>query len=422
MLIPFSDLVRKHALKVRGILHVGAHLCEEQQAYEAHGIRETIWLEANENLVKIQKDQGKNIYHILASDKDGLEVDFNLSNNGQSSSMLEFGVHQKYHPDVKFLGKIRMKTKRIDTLAKEQKWDMSKHNFLNVDVQGADLLAIKGMGSLLSGFDYVYVEVNTEQVYKGCAELPEMDGYLASQGFTRKELAMTDAKWGDAFYIRTTIPTSKELTAPERILFDVGAHRGNYADAHMSQFDKLVLVEPCHDLANFLREKYKGEPKVVVVEKVVSDEQKVRFYMCNVDTISTAAKAWVQNSRFSDKGFVWTPNDDLPTITMDQLISQYGAPSKTKVDVEGYESHVLKSLSKNVGPLSFEWAEEVREDIVACLYHLVSIGYKKFYIQDGDRYDFSPKPTDFQTIDQTVNKINLWQPTRKDAWGMIHSQ
>ena len=200
----------------------------------------------------------------------------------------------------------------------------------------------------------------------------------------------------------------------------MGAHRGNYADAHLKNYDKLVLVEPCKDLAEFLRQKYRDEPKVVVVEKVVSDEKKVRFYVCNVDTISTAADAWVHRSRFSDKGFEWTPKDDLPTITLDQLIAQHGMPSKTKVDVEGYESHVIKSLSRYVGALSFEWAEEVRDDIVACLYHLTRIGYSKFHIQNGDRYDFIPNQNEYHNIDKTIAALNRWIPTRRDSWGMIH--
>jgi FkbM family methyltransferase len=202
MLIPFGTLVKKYGLKVRGVLHVGAHACEEQSAYVAEGVKDIVWLEANPRLVQIQKALGRDIHQILASDTDDKEVEFHIANNGQSSSMLELGVHKTYHPDVSYVGDVKLKTKRIDTLAKEQKWDMKRFNFVNLDVQGADLLALKGMGSLLDGFDAVYVEVNTDDVYVGCAKLPEMDAFLGSHGFVRKELVMTPNKWGDAFYIR----------------------------------------------------------------------------------------------------------------------------------------------------------------------------------------------------------------------------
>lgn len=49
-----------------------------------------IWMDANKNLV---------------SDKDDEMVMFNIANNGQSSSILEFGTHSSEHPDVKFIDK-----------------------------------------------------------------------------------------------------------------------------------------------------------------------------------------------------------------------------------------------------------------------------------------------------------------------------
>lgn len=76
MLIPFGQLVKKYGLKVRGVLHVGAHMCEELSAYEAEGVKEIVWLEANESLVKLQRHMGRNVHHILASEKNGMVVDF----------------------------------------------------------------------------------------------------------------------------------------------------------------------------------------------------------------------------------------------------------------------------------------------------------------------------------------------------------
>src|SRR4051812_7917750 len=115
MLIPFSKLVRDYNLEVRGVLHVGAHMCEEEGAYAAEGVNDVIWLDANDALVNVQRQQGKNIHHILAADKDGEEVDFHIANNGQSSSMLELGVHKTYHPSVVYTSSVKMRTKRIDT-------------------------------------------------------------------------------------------------------------------------------------------------------------------------------------------------------------------------------------------------------------------------------------------------------------------
>lgn len=75
-------------------------------------------------------------------------------------------------------------------------------NFLNIDIQGAELMALKGMGDLLNYFDYVYLEVNKDYVYKNCALVHEIDEYLSEYNYVRVETAWTNAQLGDALYIR----------------------------------------------------------------------------------------------------------------------------------------------------------------------------------------------------------------------------
>ena len=50
----------------------------------------------------------------------------------------------------------------------------------------------------------------------------------------------------------------------------------------------------------------------------------------------------------------FTRNETVPTTTLDQLIAKYGKPDFIKIDVEGFEEHVLKGLSQPVSYLSFE--------------------------------------------------------------------
>jgi hypothetical protein len=65
-----------------------------------------------------------------------------------------------------------------------------------------ELNVIKSFGNLLNRLDYIYAEVNEEEVYKGCALVTEIDHYVAQFNFERKETCMTSNKWGDAFYIK----------------------------------------------------------------------------------------------------------------------------------------------------------------------------------------------------------------------------
>jgi len=53
--------------------------------------------------------------------------------------------------------------------------------------------------------DYIYAEVNEEELYVGISLLPEIDTYLEGFGFCRVGTYMTPKKWGDAFYIKKSL-------------------------------------------------------------------------------------------------------------------------------------------------------------------------------------------------------------------------
>lgn len=206
MLIPLHLLVQHFNLNIRGILHIGAHECEELDAYLKLGINnENIyWIEAMEDKVQLMKNQ-KNvkIYQALIDIEDDKEVKFNITNNGQSSSILEFGSHEKHHPHIKMVDSKQLKTTRLETFIKKNKIPIEKLNFLNIDIQGKELDALKSMENYIQYVQYIYTEVNTENVYKDCDLLPDIDEFLKEKGFIRVACQMwRNCGWGDAFYIR----------------------------------------------------------------------------------------------------------------------------------------------------------------------------------------------------------------------------
>lgn len=208
MLIQKEDILRelhKHNKTITGVLHIGAHECEELDAYRFWGISDSnvIWIDALPDKVAEAKARGiQNIYNAAISDKDGEQIVFKRTNNNQSSSILDLGVHANYYPGIVVTETIPMNTKTIDTFMSEECFDRSKHNFWNFDIQGAELKALMGGEDSLKYADALYLEVNTQELYKGCALLPELDNYLGSRGFQRVMITMTHASWGDALYIR----------------------------------------------------------------------------------------------------------------------------------------------------------------------------------------------------------------------------
>lgn len=208
MLITMQELYDRYHLNVTGVLHVGAHLGEEAPAYNAKGITNVVWVEGNPDLIEqlssLVTHYGQRVIQALVSDLEGDEVTFHITDDPQhtrmSSSILELELHKKHAPWVVEIEQRKLRTTTIDNLVFAN--EIRDCNFINLDIQGAELLALKGAESFLETCDYVYTEVNTNYLYKDCVLLPELDAWLGARGFTRVDTVMTPAEWGDAFYIK----------------------------------------------------------------------------------------------------------------------------------------------------------------------------------------------------------------------------
>lgn len=204
MLIPYMDLKKKYKVYPKGILHVGAHLGEEAPQYAKAGVAKVVWIEANPELIPaLSKALAKYPHDILnacVSNRVGEKVKFNVTNNGQSSSLLELHRHKKWVPDVWVDHTIEVETTTIDLL--HEVHDFTHLNFLNMDLQGAELLALQGAEKYLETVQWIYTEVNKNYLYKNCVLIGELDEFLLERGFERRATEWTPHEWGDAFYMR----------------------------------------------------------------------------------------------------------------------------------------------------------------------------------------------------------------------------
>jgi FkbM family methyltransferase len=186
---------------VTGVFHVGAHDCQEDAFYKEF-TDDIVWVDAIEKKVQQGLRRGHRIFHATITDQDDQDVVFNVTNNEQSSSILEFGTHAKEHPDVVFVGKVTQKSITVDTFFEKNNIDPSKYTFWNFDIQGAELLALKGATKALEHAKVLYLEVNMSHLYKDCALIGEIDDFLGARGFKRVLTEMTGHGWGDAIYTR----------------------------------------------------------------------------------------------------------------------------------------------------------------------------------------------------------------------------
>jgi len=191
-------------MNIKGIVHIGAHYGEEIQEYVDNGIQKiTVFEPLSKNFDVLSKRlQNVNAdiegYQVALGSKKGTATMFLSSNDAQSSSILKPKQHLELHPDVSFDGTEEVEVSLLD------EYDIGDSNFINIDVQGYELEVFRGGKKTLENIDYVYCEVNRDEVYEGAPMVEELDEFLGTYGFERVETHWPETyyTWGDALYIK----------------------------------------------------------------------------------------------------------------------------------------------------------------------------------------------------------------------------
>jgi FkbM family methyltransferase len=193
-------------------VHVGAHRAEEQSLYEELRSSHTYWFEAQSSLcreLEVRLDSQNNTVICGAVwSQSGQEHTLNIASNSQSSSLLELKLHSREHPEVVYVDSETVSTLRLDEVLPDENLGL-----LNLDVQGAELHALIGLGRRINKVGAIYSEVNATELYAGCAQIEELDDFLFNAGFERILSKWSRHGWGDALYLRR-----KSLNPADRFL------------------------------------------------------------------------------------------------------------------------------------------------------------------------------------------------------------
>ncbi len=205
MLIPFGYIVKKYRIRGGNILHLGAHKCEERFEYRKHGWGDSnvIWVEGNPEVCEEvkQANPSLNIHHGLISDINGDIAELIVTNNIQSSSILPLGECKSLQPWIFETRRMSIPTITGTSLLNSLHIPSDHIMFCRINIQGAELLALKGMKEYASCIKYIYIRVYSKHLYEGCPLIHEIDSYINTLGFVRKDTIMTDTGYGDALYV-----------------------------------------------------------------------------------------------------------------------------------------------------------------------------------------------------------------------------
>ena len=202
MLLKLEKLIAKYGMKITGVIQAGAHEGEEIDEFIRLGIKEGHLFEPCISYIKLlDKGIGEadfTMHHCALGNYKG-EATMHLTsfNKGQSNSLLVPKKHLEYFPQIEFDNDEPVYIRLLDS------FEIDYCNFLVMDVQGYELEVLKGATETLKHIDYIYTEVNREELYENCAMVEDLDNYLTE--FRRVETKWKRKGFGDALYIRSTL-------------------------------------------------------------------------------------------------------------------------------------------------------------------------------------------------------------------------
>lgn len=246
MLIDFSKAIADYGLSIKGVIHVGAHHGQEYDEYAKNNVHKVIFIEPCEKAFSVLRSKFEGcpdvtLFNVALGAQPGHGQMFvETANTGMSNSLLAPAKHLLQYPNIVFSSSETVSIARMDDL----EYDRSAYNMICMDVQGYELEVLKGSTVSLKNIDYVYTEVNRDELYQGCARVEQLDAFLHE--FDRVLTDWGGRTWGDALYIRKNI--KKEPTAVASSC-DVPAQfrphiQLNYPEDNIKIFEEWFYEQP----------------------------------------------------------------------------------------------------------------------------------------------------------------------------------
>lgn len=180
----FDDLLRI----AHGVVHVGANTGQEREFYQKQNLK-VVWIEPIDSVFEalvrnIEAFPKQTAFKALLTSQVGEQVTLNIANNGgASSSLYDLARHKEIWPDVDYCGQVQVSSRTLDDLVDSRDIDASGCDLLVMDVQGAELLVLKGAETFIENLKFIRLEAADFEAYKGAPLRAEIADFLAERGF-----------------------------------------------------------------------------------------------------------------------------------------------------------------------------------------------------------------------------------------------
>lgn len=190
------------------VVHAGASYCQEAVIYQHSGFEPVFWIEALADVAlhgarNLSDFPNQKIFCETLYSVDNHQITFNrTSNEAQSSSIFDLKLHKVVHQSVLFESREIHTTITLDGFLKSN-YPVGRISLLVLDLQGAELEALKGLTENFHRVDAIFTEVSNYRMYKHQPLFGDVHKYLLSLGFCLVAHDMHGVTFmGDALYVR----------------------------------------------------------------------------------------------------------------------------------------------------------------------------------------------------------------------------
>lgn len=175
-------------LNINTVIDIGANEGQYSKNIRIGGYKQRIisFEPVNASFAGLEKISAKDalwdIYNFALGNFDG-ESEINISQNSVSSSIL--GIREALinaAPQAQFIGKQRIKVRKLDSIFKELNVDPS-NIFIKIDTQGFEKNVLLGARETLKSIKAIQVEMSTQHLYQDEDLFYQVSEFLYDEGF-----------------------------------------------------------------------------------------------------------------------------------------------------------------------------------------------------------------------------------------------
>jgi FkbM family methyltransferase len=212
------DLDYLQQVPKRGVIHVGADIGQEVPLYFEYGFRKVMLIEANPekyDVLRKKFDRHSNVtlFNYAALDKEGV-VDFHIhtsrTGSTEPASVLPMKRFKEIVKTLHTARTIKVPAITLDGLFGRHSIAADDYNFINIDIQGAESLALAGATKVIAAMDAIICEVNVVELYENGALEADIIALLSRYGFERRHAvyhtlydeSSTFPAWGECLFVK----------------------------------------------------------------------------------------------------------------------------------------------------------------------------------------------------------------------------